>query len=143
MLSTQRAVLKVVPFSALEAQVAIPSNTIGFVRVGQKVDLSIDSFPATDFYVPNGSVKHIGSDVLPPDPSKGINEYRFPTDISISSQQLKLKNGQTLPLQVGTSLTANIKLRKVVIRSFAWQLQRQNLFIEPDLTIAQPKVLKQ
>ena len=106
-------VLKVVPFSALEAQVAIPSNTIGFVRVGQKVDLSIDSFPATDFGVLNGSVKHIGSDALPPDPSKGINEYRFPTDIRISSQQLKLKNGQTLPLQVGMSLTANIKLRKV------------------------------
>ena len=57
-------VLKVVPFSALEAQVAIPSNTIGFVRVGQKVDLSIDSFPATDFGVLNGSVKHIGSDAL-------------------------------------------------------------------------------
>ena len=33
--------------------------------------------------------------------------------IELSSQQLKLKNGVKLPLQVGMSLTANIKLRKV------------------------------
>ena len=106
-------VLKVVPFSALEAQVTIPSKSIGFVRLGQKVALSIDSFPATDFGVLEGSVKRIGSDALPPEPSKGINDYRFPAEIELSSQQLKLKNGVKLPLQVGMSLTANIKLRKV------------------------------
>ena len=33
--------------------------------------------------------------------------------IQLASQQLKLKGGQRLPLQVGMSLTANIKLRKV------------------------------
>ena len=32
--------------------------------------------------------------------------------IQLSSQQLKLKNGKQLPLQVGMSLTSNIKLRK-------------------------------
>ena len=106
-------VLKVVPFSALEAQIAIPSKSIGFVRVGQTVDLSIDSFPATDFGVLEGKVKQIGSDALPPDPSKGVNDYRFPADIKLKSQQLNLKGGRELPLQVGMSLTANIKLRKV------------------------------
>ena len=33
--------------------------------------------------------------------------------IQLDSQQLKLKDGQELPLQVGMSLTSNIKLRKV------------------------------
>jgi hemolysin D len=33
--------------------------------------------------------------------------------IQLANQQLKLKNGQRLPLQVGMSLTAHIKLRKV------------------------------
>jgi HlyD family secretion protein len=33
--------------------------------------------------------------------------------IALNSQQLKLKSGISLPLQVGMSLTANIKLRKV------------------------------
>ena len=33
--------------------------------------------------------------------------------VQLSSQQLKLKGGEQLPLQVGMSLTSNIKLRKV------------------------------
>ena len=37
----------------------------------------------------------------------------FPVDIRLNSQQLRLKSGATLPLQVGMSLTANVKLRKV------------------------------
>ena len=44
-------VLKVVPFDQLLARVEIPSTDIGFVRIGQPVDISIDSFPATDFGV--------------------------------------------------------------------------------------------
>lgn len=107
------AVMKVVPFNALEAKVEIPSGDIGFVRKGMPVDISIDSFPATDFGVLLGSVKGIGSDALPPDPAKQQLDYRFVAIIELASQQLKLKSGQKLPLQVGMSLTANIKLRRV------------------------------
>ena len=105
--------MKVVPFNALEAKVEIPSGDIGFVRKGMPVDISIDSFPATDFGVLLGSVKGIGSDALPPDPAKQQLDYRFVAIIELASQQLKLKSGQKLPLQVGMSLTANIKLRRV------------------------------
>ncbi len=104
-------VLKVVPFDKLEARVEIPSSKIGFVRIGQEVDLSIDSYPATDFGALQGNVRRVGSDALPPDQQKA--EYRYPADIQLSNQRLKLKNGRQLPLQVGMSLTANIKLRKV------------------------------
>lgn len=107
------AVMKVVPFNALEAKVEIPSGDIGFVRQGMPVDISIDSFPATDFGVLEGTVRQLGSDALPPDPAKQQQDYRFPAVIQLANQQLKLKNGQLLPLQVGMSLTANIKLRKV------------------------------
>ena len=93
------------------ARVEIPSREIGFVSVGKEVDISIDSFPASDYGVLVGSVKSIGSDVLPPDQFK--QEYRYPADIKLNSQELKLKDGGQLPLQVGMSLTANIKLRKV------------------------------
>ena len=106
-------VMRIVPFDKLKARVEIPSGNIGFVKVGQAADLSIDSFPATDFGVLEGKVKTIGSDALPPDPQQGRTSYSFPADIQLSSQQLKLKNGDRLPLQVGMSLTANIKLRKV------------------------------
>jgi HlyD family secretion protein len=106
-------VMKVVPFNALEAKVEIPSGDIGFVRQGMPVDISIDSFPATDFGVLEGTVRQVGSDALPPDAAKQQQDYRFPAMIQLANQQLKLKNGQRLPLQVGMSLTANIKLRKV------------------------------
>ena len=106
-------VMKIVPYNTLEAKVEIPSKQIGFVRVGMPADLSIDSFPASDFGVLEGEVKSIGSDALPPSQLDNRSEYRFPAMIQLSSQQLKLKGGEQLPLQVGMSLSSNIKLRKV------------------------------
>ena len=106
-------VMTIVPIDTLEARVAVPSNKIGFIHQGQPSDLSIDSYRATDFGVLEGVVRKIGSDALPPDPTTGIAGYSFPVDIQLKSQSLVLKDGQVLPLQVGMSLTANIKLRKV------------------------------
>jgi len=108
---TSEPVMKIVPFDRLEARVEVPSKDIGFVQVGKAADISIDSFPASDFGVLQGMVRKIGSDALPPDQLKQF--YRFPVDIRLNSQQLKLKNGSSLPLQVGMSITANVKLRKV------------------------------
>jgi hemolysin D len=108
---TSEPVMKVVPFDKLEARVEVPSEKIGFVQVGRHADVSIDSFPATDFGVLQGKVRTIGSDALPPDQMN--NFYRFPVNIQLDSQQLKLKGGNVLPLQVGMSLSSNIKLRKV------------------------------
>ena len=104
-------VMKIVPYNSLKAMVEIDSSKIGFVRVGKPVDISIDSFPSSDFGVLPGTLKRIGSDALPPDQLK--QTYRYPAEVQLQSQQLKLKNGVNLPLQVGMSLTANIKLRKV------------------------------
>ena len=104
-------VMKIVPFRDLQARVEIESSDIGFVQVGKPVEISIDSFPATDFGVLEGTLESIGSDALPPDERHAT--YRFPARIALNSQQFRLKGGQILPLQVGMSLTANIKLRKV------------------------------
>ena len=109
---TSEPILKIVPVDKLQATVDVESRSIGFVRVGIPTDISIDSFPATDFGVIHGKVKSISSDVLAPEPAEGKG-YRFPTNISLNEQSLILKDGRKLPLQVGMSLTANIKLRKV------------------------------
>ena len=113
--------MKIVPFNALEAKVEISSSDIGFVRKGMEVDISIDSFPASDFGALMGKVDQLGSDALAPDQAKQRNEYRFPALIKFDAKDFKLKDGKyiwisknkNLPLQVGMSLTANIKLRKV------------------------------
>ena len=120
--STQ-TVMKVVPMGSLEAKVEVPSNKIGFVQVPldcpedraacMSADISIDSFPSSDFGVLKGKVTRIGSDALEPDPQQQRQELSFPVTIQLDDQQLKLKSGSSLPLQVGMSLTANIKLRKV------------------------------
>lgn len=110
---TSQPVLKIVPLNRLEADVEVPSDKIGFVRVGMQADISIDSFPASDFGVLNGVVDSIGSDAFPPDQQKQRIGYAFPVTIGLKEQSLKLASGQFLPLQVGMSLTANIKLRSV------------------------------
>jgi HlyD family secretion protein len=104
-------VMKIVPFKDLQARVEVQSSDIGFVQVGKPVEISIDSFPASDFGVLEGTLESIGSDALPPDERN--QDYRFPVIVSLDSQQFLMKSGQELPLQVGMSLTANIKLRKV------------------------------
>jgi len=106
------SIMKIVPFNKLEADIKIPSSKIGFIKVGMPVDISIDSFPANDFAPVKGIVDSIGSDVLDLN-AENTQEYFFPGSIKLNSQSLLLKNGNELPLQVGMSLKANIKLRKV------------------------------
>ena len=106
------SIMKIVPFNKLEADVKIPSSKIGFIKIGMPVDISIDSFPANDFAPLEGIVDSIGSDVLDLN-EKNNQEYFFPGSIKLNSQSLILNNGNELPLQVGMSLKANIKLRKV------------------------------
>ncbi len=105
-------VLKVVPLDKLQAEIEIQSSDIGFISVGKKADISIDSYPSSDFGVIEGEVIRIGSDALPPDPSLN-KSYRFPGIIKLNRQHLIIKSGRKLPLQAGMSITANIKLRKV------------------------------
>ena len=106
-------IMKIVPFNKLEADVKIPSSKIGFIKIGMPVDISIDSFPANDFAPIEGIVESIGSDVLDSNERETNEEYFFPGRIKLNSQSLLLTNGKKLPLQVGMSLKANIKLRKV------------------------------
>ena len=105
-------IMKIVPFNKLEADVKIPSSKIGFIKIGMPVDISIDSYPANDFAPLKGIVESIGSDVIDLN-EENNQEYFFPGSIKLNSQSLLLNNGNELPLQVGMSLKANIKLRKV------------------------------
>ena len=105
--------LKIVPDSELEAKIEIPSEDIGFVKRGMNVDISIDSYPSTDFGVITGSIKSIGSDALEPDQKAQRNVFSYPAKIKLNSQVLNLDNGNDLKLKAGMSLNASVKLRKV------------------------------
>ena len=106
-------ILKIVPESELEARIEIPSEDIGFIKDGMQVDISIDSYPSTDFGVISGEIYNISSDALEPDQSEQRNVFSYPAKISLASQVLKLDNGNELKLKAGMSLNASVKLRKV------------------------------
>ena len=106
-------ILKIVPESELEAKIEIPSDDIGFVKDGMSVDISIDSYPSTDFGVITGIIKNISSDALKPDQNSQRNLFSYPAKIKLDNQVLKLDNGNELKLKAGMSLNASIKLRKV------------------------------
>ena len=107
------SILKIVPTGDIEAKLEIPSADIGFVKEGMDVDLSIDSFPASDFGVLTGKINRIGSDSLKPNPQENRPGFAYPASVQLTNQFLKVKDGNELDLKVGMTLTANIKLRKV------------------------------
>ena len=107
------SILKIVPTGDFEANLEIPSADIGFVKNGMDVDLSIDSFPASDFGVLTGKISRIGSDSLKPNPQENRPGFAYPATVELSNQFLKVKDKTKLDLKVGLTLTANIKLRKV------------------------------
>ena len=106
-------IVKIVPMGDLIAYLEVPSSDIGFVKQGMSVDISIDSYPATDFGVIEATIISIGTDALEPDPSEQRNAFVYPVRVELLSQKLNLKKGGELDLKVGMSLLGNIKLRKV------------------------------
>ncbi|NJL88145.1 MAG: HlyD family efflux transporter periplasmic adaptor subunit [Leptolyngbyaceae cyanobacterium SM1_1_3] len=107
--NTSEPILEIVPQEGLVARVFITNRDVGFVKQGQIVDVRIDAFPYSEFGDVDGKLIRIGSDALPPDQVYPF--YRFPAEIELEQQTLNT-DGQTLSLQSGMSVTANIKLRK-------------------------------
>ena len=65
--SNSELLLKIVPPDQLQASIAIPNSDIGFLKLGQPVSVSVDSFPSGEFGYISGTLTSIGSDTLPPD----------------------------------------------------------------------------
>lgn len=104
------ALLKIVPKDHLIAQVDITNADIGFVRVGQKADIRIDSFPYSEYGDIKGEIIWVGTDALPPDELH--KEYRFPAKIRLDQQSLRLQDANSGPLQSGMSVSANVKINE-------------------------------
>lgn len=110
-----KPLLKIIPQDKLQAKVYIPNDAIGFVRPGQKADISLTSFNASDYGRLPATVLRVGSDALTPDEQTRVlgtsaSGLYFPAVLQLQSQQLQL--GQLrVPLQAGMSLTADIHLR--------------------------------
>ena len=107
--TTAEPLLKIVPKGELGGEVNITNQDIGFVREGMEVKVRINSFPYTEYGEIIGIIKNIGADALPPTPT--INGYHFPVSIDLKRSQLETRDGTSIPLQAGMTITTNLKLR--------------------------------
>lgn len=113
---TGQPLLRVVPGGALQAKVYIPSNVIGFIRPGQRADISLDTFPSQDYGRVEAVVERVGSDALTPEKQKEAlgaeaSGLHYPAVLSLKRQTLQAYS-KTIPLQAGMSLSGDIYLRQ-------------------------------
>lgn len=110
-----RPLLRLVPDDDLQAKVYLPNSAIGFVKPGQRADISLNAFPADDFNELPSTVLRIGSDALTPEKQKrelGLDAQglHFPAVLKLSRQTLEVDD-KAIPLQAGMSLTASLHVR--------------------------------
>jgi hemolysin D len=106
--------MQIIPIQDTIAKVYITNKDIGFVKIGQQVDVRIDTFNFSEFGDIKGTIEWIGSDALPPDQAYPF--ARFPAKIKLSRQTLTIK-GIASQLKPGMSIEANIKLRDRTVMS--------------------------
>ena len=111
--------MEIVPQDALVARIFISNADIGFVKIGQKVDVRIDAYSYSEFGDMEGKLTSIATDALPPD--QQFPFYRFPAEVELDAQEF-VADGVPLGLRSGMSLNANIKLRKRRVITFLTDL---------------------
>ncbi len=122
--NSAEALVQIVPSSDVVAKIYITNQDIGFVKVGQAVDVRIDTFNFSEFGDVKGQIEWIGSDALPPDQQHPYT--RFPAKIKLVKQQLVVK-GEARQLKPGSSVKANIKLRdRTVLSIFTDMFTKQS-----------------
>ena len=110
-IDSNQDILKIVPAENLEAVIFINSKDIGFVMAGQDVELSIDSYPSSDFGGVDGIISFISANSRTID-NRDSNLF-YEAKVKLNNQLLELNSGKNLSLKHGMSLTANIKLRRL------------------------------
>ena len=110
-----KPMLQIIPEDDLQAKVFIPNEAIGFIRAGQRADISLTSFNASDYGYLAATVKQVGRDALTSKEQQrelgtDAQGLHFPATLTLNSQTLQVGQ-RSIPLQPGMSLTADLHLR--------------------------------
>ena len=97
----------------LEAEVWIANKDVGFVQMGQRVELKVETFNFQKFGTVEGVVKEISPDAVE-DKDKG-RVYRVAVSLERADVNM---DGKRVPLSAGMSVTAEIKIRQKRIIEF-------------------------
>ena len=113
--SGNKPMLQIIPEDELQAKVFIPNEAIGFIRIGQRADISLTAFNASDYgYLP-ATVKRVGSDALTPQEQqrelgRDAQGLHFPATLKLNNQSLQVGT-RSIDLQPGMSLSADLHIR--------------------------------
>ena len=101
--------------SHLEAELYAPSSAVGFVHPGETVRLMYQAFPHEKFGTAKGTVSSLSHTILSPAdvalPGSGIQQPVFRVRAALARQNVNAY-GQTIPLQPGMLLKADIVLER-------------------------------
>lgn len=108
----QGQILAIVPQgSVLQAELAVPSSAIGFIKPGQSVRLAIDAFPYQRFGTASGKVLSVpASAVSRPAPGGGVIST-YPVIVALDRASIAAF-GRNEALVSGMTLTARITTEK-------------------------------
>jgi membrane fusion protein len=117
-------VLTIVPISGLaEVLLLVPSRSIGFVRVGQKVSVRYQAYPYEHYGRHWGVVKEIAQAALPPQEvvqQIKVDEPVYTVRVSLPSNYLEYQ-GKHLSLTPGMVVEADVELDRLKI--YQWLLE--------------------
>jgi membrane fusion protein len=112
--SPQMLLLTILPAKArLEAQLLVPSRAIGFVAVGERVSLHLQSFPYQQFGGRKGHVMEISKTLVSPSEAQspiGATEATYRVIVALDSEFIHTET-HDFPLQPGMLLDADIWLQ--------------------------------
>jgi membrane fusion protein len=109
--------------SSLQANLFLPTRSIGFLEIGQDLNISYEAFPYQKFGTYSGEVSQIAKSVIMPgEPASGLTfkEPVYKVAASLESQDI-LAYGKRIPLKPGMMLSADIVLDERTI--FEWLLE--------------------
>jgi len=97
---------------AMQAELLVPARAIGFIKPGQHVRISYDTFPTQTFGFADGQVQTISRTLLRPADMAGPLVFAAPAyrvTVALASQTIH-GNGTDIALQTDTQLQADIML---------------------------------
>ncbi|PID66184.1 MAG: hypothetical protein CR975_04220 [Gammaproteobacteria bacterium] len=109
--------------SILQAELFLPSRSIGFTEVGQTVLMRYEAFPYQRYGLANGTIEEISKTVINPREVRlaiGTDEPVYRVKVKLDKQSM-LANGKPIFLQPGMRLSADILLEKRSL--FEWLLE--------------------
>ncbi len=109
--------------SLLQAELFLPSRSIGFAEIGQTVLMRYEAFPYQRYGLARGTIEEISKTIINPQEMRlaiGTNEPVYRVKVKLDKQSM-LANGKPIFLQPGMRLSADILLEKRSL--FEWLLE--------------------